>query len=91
MSSISVPGTLRIRKKCELQIKIKIPDFSSIKLRGQIVGYIKNPLGKVAKTIIQILPYGHQKQYNSFETKEKLEQCLNSRISAPNNQNKTDQ
>ena len=75
-SSISIAGKLHRRTTRCLQIKINIPDYSPLKLKGQILGCIKDPMGNIRKTIIQILPFGYQAQYNSFKNKKRLLQLL---------------
>jgi len=75
-SSLSIEGCLNLKNKTQICLKISIPDHPEILLKGQILGFISDRAGRVVKTIIQLMPYGLDPQYNSFKYKKRLEHCL---------------
>ncbi len=75
-SSLSISGALRFKNKTPLCLKLIVPDQPEILLKGFILGYLRNRAGQVIKTVIQLMPFGHAPQYNTFKQKRRLENCL---------------
>jgi hypothetical protein len=79
-SSLGIDSPLNLKINTHLCLKIIMPDYPEILLKGQILGFLKDRAGKVIRTIIQIMPYGYEPQYNSFKNKKRWEYCLNGKI-----------
>lgn len=65
-----------------ITIEIRIPGRGKIKVKGHVVwnSYPNDPL----QAGIQFLPYGEGKQYNSFTSRQQLEQLTEQHLGAKN-------
>lgn len=75
-STISIPGELQYPRHTPVELKISAPGFPDICLKGQVMDYEEDQGSGMIKTIIQIMPFGQGKTYNSFKTKKKLDKIL---------------
>ena len=73
-SALRVYGLLPCEKKNRLQIKLVIPGCPDISVKC----WLKNFDEKNATTVLQFLPFGMGRNYNSFRTKQQLEMLLHS-------------
>lgn len=74
--SLGIVGSLELTYGTPLMLKIILPDYPEIILKGHISGFLKDHNGLTTRTIIQLMPYGYDVQYNSFKYKRRLESCL---------------
>lgn len=79
-STISIPVVLNYARKTQIELKILVPGFPEIYLKGSVLGFEEDHNHGISKTIIQILPYGYGKTYNSFHEKKKLDRFLSQTI-----------
>ena len=79
-SSLCVNAVIEQERKTPVSLKLIIPDAPEILLKGHIFKILADSAGRPVKTIIQLMPYGFEPQYNSFKYKKRLEHCLNTYI-----------
>jgi len=75
-SSLGIVGSLELAPRTSLMLKIILPEYPVIILKGHISGFLKDHEERIIRTIIQFKPYGYDEQYNSFKYKRRLENCL---------------
>ena len=77
-STLSIPVHLPYKIHTQVEVKISAPGYSDICIKGQVQDFeLDNKTGNT-KTIIQIMPFGQGRIYNSFKTKKKLDKFLSS-------------
>lgn len=75
-STVSIPVHLNYPRHTPVELKISAPGFPDICLKGKVMEYEEDNRSGMTKTIIQIMPFGYGKIYNSFKIKKKLDKFL---------------
>ena len=71
-SAMRIYGKLVEDKNIAVEIKLVVPGFSRICMKCRIMGFDE----RNTCTIVQFLPFGIGRNYNTFRAKEKLEQLV---------------
>ena len=75
-SGISFKTTQPVSRGDLVQLKIDIPGRQKIKIKGKVV-WVAGNQQEQQSVGVQFLPFGTMKQYNSFNSREKLEKLIN--------------
>lgn len=75
-SGISFKTTQPVSRGDLVQLKIDIPGRQKIKIKGKVV-WVAGNQQQQQSVGVQFLPFGTMKQYNSFNSREKLEKLIN--------------
>jgi len=75
-STVSVSGRLPYGQKTCLDLKIFLSQKQVVRLKGNIAGTEHVVDEQLGKSIIQLLPFGFGRNYNSFKAKDILDEFL---------------
>lgn len=65
-----------IRNGEVIDIELKIPGEHKIKVKGQLIWTAAAPDDETQYAVVQLLPFGSGKQYNSMSVREKLKALI---------------